>query len=290
MECTGPPGVICDNCFSLTSGKAYGEDTDLTSDTGATSKLRWLIDCEWWDNVTKVNHPNYFSWVTQLTFWFDSCRPTSSLLSLSGTVIWIRSPCSSHFSVSLPASSRQNKPGTFDSIVMDDFSEWKMTGYFPKSITAAATGLSQKGSVEQRRNLGDFVWSIFDAARDWLYEFHLCVSISALSCHVSLDHIHCLSQFLHSFPLLGFAPLFSFGFLETKEWRFQRKTLVRSSQTWSRYQWKVLWRTEECSLTSWLQFTSQGQFNSGSPRQTGICEVWVETAVLWCGTADNWQV
>lgn len=192
--------------------------------------------------------------------------------------------CSSHFSISLPASSRHNKPGTFDSIVMDDFAEWKMTGYFLKSITAAAT------SHEQRRNLGDFVWSVFDAARDWLYEFQLCVSISALSRRVSLDHIHCLSQFLHSFPLWSFCSLFLFWIFGDKRMKIQRKTLVHSSQTWSRHQWKVLWRTEECSLTSWLQFISQGQFNFGQPSQTSICEVWVETAVLWCGTADNWQV
>lgn len=159
----------------------------------------------------KSKSPKLFRLSHSIDFliWFLPTHLLPSALSLSGTVIWIRSPCSSHFSVSLAVSSRQNKPGTFDSIVMDDFAEWKMTGYFLKSITAAATGLSQKGSVEQRRNLGDFVWCVFDAARDWLYEFHLCVSISALSRHVSLDHIHCLSQFLHSFPLWSFCSLFS---------------------------------------------------------------------------------
>lgn len=37
--------------------------------------------------------------------------------------------------------------------------------------------LSQQGSVEQRRNSGDLVWSMFDSTGGWLEEFHLCVSV-----------------------------------------------------------------------------------------------------------------
>lgn len=54
-------------------------------------------------------------------------------------------PCSSYSS--LFASLRQNKPGAFDWSVMDDFAEWKMTGYFLKSITAASTVASKTAGL-----------------------------------------------------------------------------------------------------------------------------------------------
>lgn len=44
---------------------------------------------------------------------------------------------------------------------MDDFAEWKMTGYFRDyhGSGGGCSGLSQRGSVEHRRILSDFVFS-----------------------------------------------------------------------------------------------------------------------------------
>lgn len=45
------------------------------------------------------------------------------------------------------------------------FAEWKMTGYFLEVYHGAGNGGFQVGRAqwEQRRNSGDFVWSVFDA-------------------------------------------------------------------------------------------------------------------------------
>ena len=93
------------------------------------------------------------------------------------------------------------------------FAEWKMTGYFLEVYHGSSKQrrfLSQQGSAEQRRNSGDFVWSVFEATRGLIGGISSpCFRPCFLSSCLSLFGSHALSHTI-SLPVLAFALFASF--------------------------------------------------------------------------------
>lgn len=94
------------------------------------------------------------------------------------------------------------------------FAEWKMTGYFLEVYHGAGNGGFQVGRAqwEQRRNSGDFVWSVFDATGgfDWRSFISVFLSLFPLLMRLSLDLTDCLMMPLRRFSL---SPSLLFGLI-----------------------------------------------------------------------------